>query len=79
VFLLAMSLLSGCSLFQRQIETRTEYVEVPKSLYPNCPEVAFEGGTLGELTDWSVTSLYPTYQLCRSDVQILIDYLESRD
>ncbi|WP_461533409.1 Rz1-like lysis system protein LysC [Sinomicrobium sp.] len=74
---LTVMLLTGCGLFQTKVETRTLYVTVPKSLYPNCPETYYGGETVGEALNY-LPDLYSLYSLCRSDVQVLIEYLEDR-
>jgi hypothetical protein len=76
--LTTVMLLQGCGLLQRNVETRTEYVTVPKSLYPNCPETYYNGKTVGEALNY-LPDLYNLYSLCRSDVEVLIDYLEDSE
>jgi hypothetical protein len=70
-------LLTGCGLFQTKVETRTEYITVPKSLYPECDSTYYNGNTIGDILEY-IPKLFEAYELCRSDVNILIDYLESR-
>lgn len=71
-------LLTGCEIFQTKVETRTEYITVPKSLYPTCPETFYNGETVGEALDY-LPDLYNLYSLCRSDVEVLIEYLEDSE
>lgn len=71
-------LLSACGLLQPKIETRTEYITIPQSLYPQCPKTYYDGETVGDALTY-LPELYETYELCRSDVEVLIDYLESRE
>lgn len=73
--LILAGMLTACQV--PVVETQTEYITVPKSLYPSCPEMKFDGRTIGDLLEWN-TSLYSTYKECKSDVNILIEYLESR-
>lgn len=70
-------LLGGCKLLPTVTETRTEFVEVPRSLHPECPEMYYEGNTIGDMLEYT-PELFEAYELCRSDVNVLIDYLESR-
>lgn len=76
--LTTVMLFQGCGLLQRNVETRTEYVTVPKSLYPNCPETYYDGETVGEALNY-LPDLYNLYSLCRSDVEVLINYLEDSE
>ena len=71
--LVTAMLLTGCSLLQPKIETRTEYITVPKSLYPQCAETYYNGETVGQALEF-LPLLFERYEMCRSDVNKLIEY-----
>ena len=75
--LVMVMLLTGCALLQPKIETRTEYITVPKSLLPHCPETYYDGETVGQALEF-LPLLFERYEMCRSDVNKLIEYLQSR-
>lgn len=70
--------LSGCKWWLAQpVATKTVYVQVPRSLYPVCPQVERNYNTIGERIVWG-DNVAEAYASCIMDVDTLIEYLEEK-